>query len=62
MSPEESEDLTEVIRRADSGFVLLRSPDTAEHAPDYEEVLTFPTLKLAEAYLDSGSSSDRDVS
>jgi hypothetical protein len=51
MSPYESDDLTEVIRPGDGGFVVLRSPDTAEHSPDYCEVGTFSTRAQAEAYL-----------
>ena len=51
MSPYESDDLTEVIRPRDGGFVVLRSPDTAEHLPDYCEVGRFSTRAQAEACL-----------
>jgi hypothetical protein len=56
MSPYESEDLTEIIRRDASAFVVLRSRESAEHAPDYEQVASFPTIEQAAAYL---SSTDR---
>lgn len=42
MSPDGSEDLTETSAETPDGFVLLRSPDTAEHDPDYEIIATFP--------------------
>jgi hypothetical protein len=51
MSPYESDDLTDVIETDAGGFVLLRSPDTAEHTPDYYEVGTFSTRQEAEAHL-----------
>jgi hypothetical protein len=50
-SPEDSEDLTEVVERDGADFVVLRSPDTAEHDPDYEEIGRFPTRKAALAFL-----------
>jgi hypothetical protein len=53
MCPTKSEDLTELIEQCDNEFVVLRSPDTAEHAPDYEELGRFPTRVKAEAFLDS---------
>jgi hypothetical protein len=51
MSPEESDDLTEVIEPHGAEFAVLRSPETAEHDPDYIEVATFSTRELAEVYL-----------
>lgn len=57
MSPYESDDLTEIICECRGRFVVLRSPDTAEHYPDYEEVACFPTRKEAEAFLETGISS-----
>jgi hypothetical protein len=51
VSPSNSDDLTEVIESRESTFVVLRSPDSAEHTPDYEELAGFPTRQLAEAYL-----------
>jgi hypothetical protein len=34
-------------------FVAIRSPDTAEHDPDYREVGRFPTHEKAEEFLAS---------
>jgi hypothetical protein len=51
MSPDESDDLTEIIKPCAAGFVVLRSPETAEHQPDYFDVATFSTREQAEAYL-----------
>jgi predicted nucleic acid-binding Zn-ribbon protein len=51
MSPGESDDLTEVIEPHGAEFVVLRSPETAEHDPDYSTVGTFSTRELAEVYL-----------
>jgi len=38
MSPVTSEDLTEIVVPRGDRLALLRSPATAEHYPDYEEV------------------------
>jgi hypothetical protein len=38
MTPYESDDLTEIIEERDRECVTLRSPDSAEDSPDYEEV------------------------
>jgi hypothetical protein len=51
MSPYESEDLTEIIDNREDQFLVLQSPQTAEHAPDYVKIATFSTLEQAEAYL-----------
>lgn len=51
MSPYDSEDLTEIIEPRDGAFVVLRSPETAEHEPDYRELATFPTQEQAQSYL-----------
>ena len=53
MSPYKSEDLTELIEREGTEFVVLRSPETAEHDPDYEELGRFPTRAKAEEFLAS---------
>jgi hypothetical protein len=34
-----------------SRFVALRSPDAAEHSPDYFEMASFPSRQQAEHYL-----------
>ena len=51
MCPTDSEDLTEVIERVDDEFVVMRSPETAEHDPDYRRVESFPTLAEAQTFL-----------
>lgn len=53
MSPDDSDDLTEVIVRDRNKFVVLWSPETAEHDPDYRELGAFPTREKAEAFLRS---------
>ncbi len=53
MSPFDSEDLTEFVLQEGDQFVVLRSPETAEHEPDYEELGRFPTRVEAEAFLAS---------
>jgi len=53
MSPSSSEDLTELIERDGEDFVVLRSPDTAEHDPDYCELGRFSTRTKAEKFLSS---------
>ena len=54
MSPFKSNDLTEIIERDGDKFVVLWSPETAEHEPDYRELGTFTSRKTAEAFLASG--------
>jgi hypothetical protein len=54
MSPLESDDLTEVIAPDDDEFVVLWSPETAEHDADYRELGRFPTRAEAEAFLATG--------
>jgi hypothetical protein len=53
MSPSHSEDVTEFIERDGDEFVAIRSPDTAEHDPDYRELGRFPTREKAEEFLAS---------
>ena len=53
MTPAESEDLTEVIDQRGAEFVVLRSPDTAEHDPGYRELGRFATRKQALAFLEA---------
>jgi hypothetical protein len=52
MSPFDATDLTFVIRKEADVFVLFRSPDSAEHSPDYREVSRFATRALAEEHLE----------
>lgn len=51
MSPYDSDDLTEIIDEEGGAFVVLRSPDTAEHYADYRELGRFGTRAEAEAFL-----------
>jgi hypothetical protein len=53
MSPFNSEDLTAVIERQGTVFLALRSPDTAEHRPDYRELGRFSSRAQAEEFLAS---------
>jgi len=41
MSPHDSDDLTEVIEPSGGKFVVLWSPETAGHQPDYCELGRF---------------------
>jgi predicted nucleic acid-binding Zn-ribbon protein len=54
MSPHDSDELTEVIDQDQGEFVVLWSPETAEHDPDYRELGRFPTREAAERFLASG--------
>jgi hypothetical protein len=51
MSPLDSDDLTEVIKADGDEFVVLQSPETAEHGPRYLELGRFATRTEAEAFL-----------
>ena len=53
MSPVKSKDLTELILPDGKEFIVLRSPDSAEHDPDYEEIGRFPTQAKAQEFLAS---------
>jgi len=53
MSPYKSEDLTEVIEQNGDKFIVLWSPETAEHHPDYRQLGAFTTRQQAEAFLAS---------
>jgi len=55
MEVSDSVDLTEIIREdeASGAFLVLRSPDEAEHRPDYRILAEFPTRKEAEKFLES---------
>jgi hypothetical protein len=55
MSPYESDDLTEIIEQNDGVFIVLWSPETAEHDPDYRELGRFQTRAQAEAFLATGT-------
>ena len=51
MSPYDSDDLTEIVAEDNDEFVVLRSPDAAEHRANYCELGRFPTRAQAEAFL-----------
>ena len=51
MTPYDSEDLTTVIEQDGTEFVVLRSPETAEHKPAYHEMARFPSHEKAIQFL-----------
>ena len=60
MTPHTSEDLTTLIEKKDSAFIVLHSPDTAEHQPDYRELGRFPTEQQAKDFRCSVETSDEN--
>jgi hypothetical protein len=54
MSPYDSDNLTEVIEPNAGGFIVVWSPETAEHDPAYRELGRFSTRQEAEAFLATG--------
>ena len=54
MSPANSDDLTEVIEQSGGLYVVLWSPEIAEHDPEYRELGAFATRREAEAFLATG--------
>ena len=53
-SPVESEDLTEVVWETNSGFVVMRSPEWAAHAPQYQPWATFANERSANLFVTAG--------
>jgi hypothetical protein len=51
MTPHESEELTTLIEEEGKEFVVLWSPETAEHEPDYRELGRFPSREKALEFL-----------
>jgi hypothetical protein len=51
MSPYNSDDLTAMIVPDGSDFIVLWSPETAEHQADYRELGRFTGRAEAEAFL-----------
>jgi hypothetical protein len=51
MVPYASDDLIFQVVEEEGRFVVIRSPDSAEDSPDYEEVAEFSTRDQAEAYV-----------
>jgi predicted nucleic acid-binding Zn-ribbon protein len=54
MTPYDSDERTEVIEEEQGEFVVLWSPETAGHDPDYRELGRFPTREEAERFLATG--------
>jgi hypothetical protein len=54
MSPRDSDDLTTIIECDGREFVVLWSPETAEHDADYRELGRFPTRADAEKFISAG--------
>ncbi|MGC2812924.1 MAG: hypothetical protein WA303_21465 [Bradyrhizobium sp.] len=54
MTPFKSEDLTTLIEEDGREFVVLWSPETAEHEPDYRELGRFPSHEKALEFLSAG--------
>jgi hypothetical protein len=54
MSPTDADDLTEVIKKDGEEFIVLWSPETAEHDPAYCELGRFSTKAEARAFLATG--------
>ena len=46
--------MTEVIEQDGGEFVVLLSPISAEHHPDYEPVARFKSLELAKRFVSDG--------
>ena len=61
MTPYKSDDLTTVIEQDGQAFVVLWSPETAEHEPDYCELDSFPTREQAEAYVTRGYCPESEI-
>jgi hypothetical protein len=61
MSPVDSDDLTHIIEARRGEFVALRSPQAAEHSPDYFEMASFATRSAAEDYVAKRSRTLADV-
>ena len=53
MTSYDSENLTEIVEQDCNEFVAIRSPDTAEHDPDYREFGRLPAREKAEEFLAS---------
>lgn len=53
-SPLKSDDLTEVVRREDGAFVVMRSPDSAEHRPNYVPLARFTSEEGARRFVVDG--------
>lgn len=54
MSPYHIIDLTEIVQEHSGRFLVYKSRDSAEHAPDYDMIAEFATLEEAEDFLRNG--------
>jgi len=61
MTPYESEELTTMIEAEGNQFIVLWSPETAEHDPDYRELGRFPSREQALEFLSAGQGPDRPI-
>jgi len=50
-SPYDADDLTLVVERDGSAFIVLRSPESTGYFPSYREIGRFGTRKKAKAFL-----------
>ncbi len=53
MTPRDSDELTEIVEPDGTDYVVLWSPETAEHDPDYRELGRFKSRAEAEAFLET---------
>ena len=53
MTPFDSENLSEFVTQEGDEFVAIRSPDAADHDPNYREIGRFQTRAKAEEFLTS---------
>ena len=51
MAPHDAEELTTLIEQEGSEFVVLWSPETAEHDPEYRQLGRFPSREKALEFL-----------
>jgi hypothetical protein len=51
ITPHTSENLTTLIEKNGNGYIVLWSPETAEHKPDYRELGRFVTKEQAVDFL-----------
>jgi hypothetical protein len=51
MSPYDTDDLTLVVERDGSAFIVLRSPESAGYFPSYREIGRFWTRKILVRHL-----------
>lgn len=53
-SPVSSDDLSEIIGVRDGIYVVMQSPDTADHKPRYREVAQFSSKFAASRFVNEG--------